>query len=163
MVSQPSVGIIDANILFLWLVPYEHKPKTIKNYLKGQGIINKNIVTRHEIMEALAMKFALGYYPKNNSNYRHVINTIDTWGLAFPDWINDWNNPDSLFKASIDERLDYLSTKKNPILKRWTTFGYGSSKGNYEIVRILTKNEKIRIKMLSMLPPEKGLQIPTIW
>ena len=45
MVKQPSAGIIDANILFLWLVPYEHKPKTIKNYLKEQGIINKKIVT----------------------------------------------------------------------------------------------------------------------
>ena len=157
MVSQPSVAIIDANILFLWLVPYGDKPKTIKNYLKGQGIINKKIVTRHEIMEALAMKFALGYYPKNNSNYRHAINTINTWGLAFPDWIKDWNNPDSSFKASIDARLDYLSTKKNPILKRWTTFGYGSSKGNYELVRILTEDEKIRITTLSMLPPEKRL------
>ena len=155
MVSQPSVAIIDANILFLWLVPYGDKPKTIKNYLKGQGIINKKIVTRHEIMEALAMKFALGYYPKNNSNYRHAINTINTWGLAFPDWIKDWNNPDSSFKASIDARLDYLSTKKNPILKRWRTFGYGSSKGNYELVRILTEDEKIRITTLSMLPPEK--------
>lgn len=157
MVSQPSVAIIDANILFLWLVPYGDKPKTIKNYLKGQGIINKKIVTRHEIMEALAMKFALGYYPKNNSNYRHAINTINTWGLAFPDWIKDWNNPDSSFKASIDARLDYLSTKKNPILKRWRTFGYGSSKGNYELVRILTEDEKIRITTLSMLPPEKRL------
>ena len=155
MISQPSVAIIDANILFLWLVPYGDKPKTIKNYLKGQGIINKKIVTRHEIMEALAMKFALGYYPKNNSNYRHAINTINTWGLAFPDWIKDWNNPDSSFKASIDARLDYLSTKKNPILKRWRTFGYGSSKGNYELVRILTEDEKIRITTLSMLPPEK--------
>ena len=108
-------------------------------------------------MEALAMKFALGYYPQNNSNYRHAINTINTWGLAFPDWIKDWNNPDSSFKASIDARLDYLSTKKNPILKRWTTFGYGSSKGNYELVRILTEDEKIRITTLSMLPPEKRL------
>ena len=163
MVKQPSAGIIDANILFLWLVPYEHKPKTIKNYLKEQGIINKKIVTRHEIMEALAMKFALGYYPRNNFNYRHEIITVDTWGSAFPDWIEDWNDPDSSFKELIDERLDYLSAKKNPILKRGTTFGYGSSKGNFELVRVLTKDEKIRIKMISMLPPEKGLQIPAIW
>ena len=61
MINQPSVGIIDANILFLWFVPYAHKPKTIKDYLKSQGIINKKIVTRHEIMEALVMKFTLGY------------------------------------------------------------------------------------------------------
>ena len=117
MINQPSVGIIDANILFLWFVPYEHKPKTIKDYLKSQGIINKKIVTRHEIMEALVMKFTLGYYPKNYSNYRHAKKRIDTWGMVFPNWIENWNNPDSLFKASIDERLDYLSTKKTQCLR----------------------------------------------
>ena len=163
MINQPTVGIIDANILFLWLVPHEHKPKTIKDYLNGQGIRNKNIVTRHEIMEALATKFELSYYPKNNSKYRHSINRIATWGLAFPDWIKDWNNPDSSFKASVDDRLHYLSTKKNPILKRWTSFGYGSSKGNYELVRLLTDKEKMRIVMLAMLPPDKKLKIPTLW
>jgi len=157
--KMPYQVIIDANILLLWTVPFDDKPNMIKDYLKAQGIRNNKMLTRHEIMEALSMKFELGYYPKNKPQYSHEIERIPTWGLVFPEWVKDWNNPSSLFKTSIDNRLEYLSAKTSsmtPIVKKYTTYGYGSSKGNYELVRPLTDYEKKRLNKITRLPPHNS-------
>ena len=156
----PSPGIIDAHILWCFVIGYEEKPAEIKKIIKDVGIQNNllPIVARQEIILSVYMKAMEGYYP--TTKWAHLVFADHIYAVSFPKWVIRWEAEKSLFKSSIDNRLQQLV--KNDVLIKMKAITK-PQQGRYQLAREFSPDELKFIHSIIFLPPDYKTEICSIW
>ena len=150
---KPCSTIIDAQILMCWR--YESlrlsKPKKTAVHL------GRITLTRKKLIRAVRQKIRLGYYPVKSKTPVQSDSKYRTWGEVYLEWFKHHRKNRSEFCIYFDNRLTALV--KQGFLFR-TEPGLYKLSSLYPLRRY--RNEWAVIEGVTLLPPQKELNIPNI-
>ena len=151
---KPCPAVIDAQILMCW----EHQKNRIyRNKRKPTDVLGGITLTRKELLKAVRQKIRLGYYPIKADAPIQLDSKRRTWGEVYPEWFKNHQKSRSQFQIYFDNRL--IALVKQGLLSRIQD-GLFKLATLYPLHRY--ENQWAVIKGVTLLPPQKDLDIPHI-
>ena len=150
---KPCPAVIDAQILMCWRHEFTKRSRRKKTAAE----INNIVFTRKELIRAVRQKINLGYYPQKTDAPIQLDAKHRTWGEVYPEWFKNNQKTRSKFQVYLDNRL--IALVKQGLISRLED-GFFKLSALYPLHRY--ENEWAVIRGVTLLPPQKGLDIPHI-
>ena len=150
---KPCPAVIDSQILMCWQHEFSKRSRSKKTHADIANIS----LTRKELIKAVRQKTRMGNYPQKADAPIQLDATHRSWGESYPEWFKNNQKSRSQFQIYFDNRL--IALVKQGLLSR-VQDGLFKVAALYPLHRY--ENQWAVIKGVTLLPPQKNLDIPHI-